>query len=171
MESTIEYDSHGIHVDGNFISLAEITKNCRNIEISEKQLVVYQIYHPPVRGWDGLDNKVLIPLHYAKSLDVILPKLDDIYLENITGKYYEVIYNYENYIHTTTSYLDDREYVLDFSLKYPSNFYYGVDVFIHIYCWFEDNYGFDYNQYKLDNPDTQLTETDLETLKQILLTL
>lgn len=111
----VEYKEHGIEIDGLFLSLDEITKKVNNVKIKNKQLCLMTLEWQSSRNFDGVYEKIVLPLEKAKKFKEIFSGVE-VYFGEIAGKHSEIYGDLEeNEIRIET----DRNKINEFLLRYP----------------------------------------------------
>ena len=80
---------NGIEVNGEFISLVDITKNVNMVKVKDEKLVVLTINWPGSRNCDEITEQIALPLSDAKRVkSIIVGK--EAYFGEIAGKHSEI---------------------------------------------------------------------------------
>lgn len=89
MKNQIEYLENGININGEFISLVEITKNVNLSKMKNENLVVLLISWPETRGCDEITEQIALSKKDAERVkSIIVGK--EAYFGEIAGKHSEI---------------------------------------------------------------------------------
>lgn len=110
----ITYKKDGIELDGNFLSLVEITEKCNEIKLKENKLVLLKL-HWGGRHGDVLEQIVLPSDNALQLKDYLLGK--EIYFGEIWGKHSEVYGEMEE---KDFEIVKDKKKIKEFLAEYPS---------------------------------------------------
>lgn len=136
----IQYLENGIEVNGEFISLQDITEKCNSLQIEKEDLAILKIeWHG--RGGDSYEHRVY-PKETAKRLkELLIGKFA--YLGEVWGKHSEVCGDLEDN-HITIE--DNKEKVKEFLLENPGSSD-ASDYFIEsVLEWYDEQDGEENNE-------------------------
>jgi hypothetical protein len=134
----IEYKKDGIIIGGNFIKLSDIVDSCNFAKIKENNLVLLQMEWPSRRGFDGIEENIVLP---AEKIEIIKKYIvgRDIFFGEIAGKHSDIYGTIEE---DEFAVIFDPESIALFLKENPSGRSYNYS-FLDTFCDYAMNGGYD----------------------------
>jgi len=154
----INYKKDGVELDGDFLSLVEITEKCNEIKLKENKLVLLKIHWGGKHG-DVLEQ-IILPSDNATQLkDYLIGR--EVYFGEIWGKHSEVYGEMEE---KDFEIVKDKSKIKSFLNNFPSGHDYDHSF---IYTFIEGaEEKLEYSSDSLDEDDA--TQEELDWLRTLL---